>query len=364
MQKIIFIHLLNDYSGSPKVLSQVIEAAKCHGYEIDLYTSKGSEGFLSNLVDSHYTFYYKRFENKYLTLVAFLISQLVIFLKLLRYRNEDVIIYVNTMLPFGAGLAARIMGKKVVYHIHEISLEPVTLKKFLRYIIQVTASKTVFVSKAVAESELFRGIDQEVIYNALPKDFLKEALKHQYRWQNKLKFNVLMACSLKRYKGVDEFLKIASICEKNKNLSFSLILNASYEEINKYFMPYNLPKNLELIDRQRDLVPFYQRASILLNLSRPDEWVETFGLTILEAMAFGVPVIAPPVGGPVEILKGKGGFLISSYEVNAIAEKLMMLSENKELCLKLSSEAKLRAQDFSIDLFKQKVINFFSNEAN
>ena len=57
MKKIIFIHLLNDYSGSPKVLSQVVNIAKKNGYEFELYTGKSENGFLSGLA-SKYNYYF------------------------------------------------------------------------------------------------------------------------------------------------------------------------------------------------------------------------------------------------------------------------------------------------------------------
>ena len=109
-KKIIFTHLLNDYSGSPKVLSQVIKAVQKDGCEVELYTGKSDDGFLSGLTDNHHHYFYKRFENKYLTLVTFMLSQVSLFFKLLIHRNEDVVIYVNTMLPFGAGLAGKLMA--------------------------------------------------------------------------------------------------------------------------------------------------------------------------------------------------------------------------------------------------------------
>ncbi len=45
MKKIVFVHLLNDYSGSPKVLSQVIRVGQNSGYEVDLYTGRSEDGF-------------------------------------------------------------------------------------------------------------------------------------------------------------------------------------------------------------------------------------------------------------------------------------------------------------------------------
>ena len=51
MNKIIFIHLLNDFSGSPKVLSQIVKSYKNKNHDVELFTSK-DEGFLSNIITS------------------------------------------------------------------------------------------------------------------------------------------------------------------------------------------------------------------------------------------------------------------------------------------------------------------------
>lgn len=112
-----------------------------------------------------------------------------------------------------------------------------------------------------------------------------------------------------------------------------------------------------LIPRQNNLVPYYQQASLVLNLSRVDEWVETFGLTIIEAMAFGIPVIVPPVGGPTEIVHGgEEGYLISSYETDKIAKTIMALSKDEKKCIELSKSARKRAEDFREDIFEKKMI--------
>ena len=146
-KKIIFIHLLNDFSGSPKVLSQVIQALQEKEIALELYTGKSESGFLSGLTQNHNQYFYKRSENKWITLIAFISSQFILFFKLLKYTNKDIVIYVNTMLPFGAALAGFIMRKPVIYHVHEISLTPLALKSFLRAVIRLTAKKIIFVSK-------------------------------------------------------------------------------------------------------------------------------------------------------------------------------------------------------------------------
>ncbi|HGY12209.1 MAG TPA: glycosyl transferase family 1, partial [Desulfobacterales bacterium] len=95
-----------------------------------------------------------------------------------KYWNKDVIFYINTMLPFGATLAGWLMGKPVIYHIHEISLKPAIFKRFLRFFIQKSATQLIFVSEAVEQAESFTGLKQVVVHNALVSSFYTMAEQH------------------------------------------------------------------------------------------------------------------------------------------------------------------------------------------
>ncbi len=361
-KKIIFIHLLNDYSGSPKVLSQVINTFKKNNFDIELYTGKGGDGFLSHFADDeHYHYPYKRFNNRLLTLLSFMLSQLSLFFKLLKYRDKDVIIYVNTLLPFGAALAGKLMKKPVYYHIHETSITPLIFKNFLRTIAQFTAIKIIFVSKAVKKLEPFLDIPQEVIYNTLSDNFVKVAAQNKYSFLYNKTFNILMICSLKTYKGIHEYVKISALCEQNTHIKFTLILNAEESEIDLFFKEISIPSNLSLLPKQKNLVPFYSKTSLLLNLSRIDEWIETFGLTIIEGMAFGIPSIVPPIGGPAEIVSHeKEGYLISSYKTDVIAKKIQALSVDEKQCQLMSKASKEKIKHFNEQAFEEKILEVLS----
>lgn len=358
MKKVIFVHLLNDFSGSPKVLSQVIKSVQESGNEVALYSGKSSEGFLSNITKDEHFYFYKRFENKLGTLFSFTLSQCHLFFKLLKYRNQDVILYVNTLLPFGAALAGKIMGKPVLYHVHETSVKPLMLKRFLRYVTQKTAVKIIFVSQFLEQKETFKNINQNVIYNAVPKAFLTRASTSNYQCKDANGvFNVLMLCSLKAYKGVNEFVEIANYCKNRTHIHFAIILNASQKDIDAYFQDIIMPANISVFAKQKDLHSFYKASSLVLNLSRVNEVIETFGLTIIEAMSYGIPVIVPPVGGPSEIVtNGVEGFLMSSFNVAQIAEKITELSNSPEKCLELSRHAKKRSTFFNEDNFNKEIL--------
>ncbi|KAI9099631.1 hypothetical protein K1719_024636 [Acacia pycnantha] len=62
--------------------------------------------------------------------------------------------------------------------------------------------------------------------------------------------------------------------------------------------------------------------------------VEPFGLTIIEAAAYGLPVVATKNGGPVDILKVlNNGLLIDPHNQKAIADALLKLVADKNLWL-------------------------------
>jgi len=351
MRKIVFVHLFNDLSGSPKVLSQVIRAMHSRKRPIEILTSDHLDGFLSKLPGLRRNIFYRRSENKVVTLLYFLLTQTILFFYCLRYWRQDAEFYINTMMPCGAALAAKVMNKDVTYHVHETSIRPPLLKFFLRLAIKVTAKKIIYVSDYLRKVEGFSNKHQFTVVNAIdtPLSSLDADSNHTT-------FKVLMICSLKTYKGVQEFLDIAKLSLGIRSVNFVLVVNAEKHEIDTFFFDRQTPSNTTVMPRQSNVHSFYAEASLLLNLSRTDEWIETFGLTIVEAMSYGVPVIVPPVGGPAEIVTdGHDGYLISCYETKKIAEAIARLATNVDLYQHLSINAKTRAKDFNLNTFETSI---------
>jgi glycosyltransferase involved in cell wall biosynthesis len=77
---------------------------------------------------------------------------------------------------------------------------------------------------------------------------------------------------------------------------------------------------------------------------------EAFGLSALEALACGVPVIASAVGGLKEILiDGRCGLLVPPGDPAALARALCTVLSDESLRARLSAGARLRAEDFSLE---------------
>lgn len=356
LKKLVFIHLFNDRSGSPKVLSQVIKVAASNNIATEVITSTHGDGFLSDVADVQSKLFYKRSENKLLTLVYYVISQGLLFAQCFKYKKQNVVFYVNTMMPFGAALAGKLLKIPVYYHVHETSIKPNILKRFLRFIIEKTSTKVVFVSSYLMQVERFAKLPQMVIHNALDA-----TIKPAFRIKEGAGFTCLMICSLKTYKGVMEFLALARRSQGDAHLNFTLVLNASRSEIDSYFSGIDVPGNVAIYPRQSDMSDFYSRSDLLLNLSRPDDCIEAFGLTILEGMSHGLPVIVPPVGGPTELVRNDvEGYLISSYETEELYSAVCRISLDQNKYKTLSNNALARTRDFNQDVFKRKFSTLFS----
>lgn len=82
---------------------------------------------------------------------------------------------------------------------------------------------------------------------------------------------------------------------------------------------------------------FYERADVYVS---PSVWEEPLGLTILEAMAAGTPVVATKRGGIVSVIKdGENGFFVNARNSKQIAETVNMLLLDDKLRQKVSRNA-------------------------
>jgi L-malate glycosyltransferase len=351
-RRILFVHLLNDYSGSPLVLSQIISEMKKKGHECHVFTNTLESGHLANIEGVEYhTFFYRWSKYKFLTLLLLLISQLVLFFKVLLKLKKDSIVYVNTVLPFGAALAGKCYKTTVIYHIHETSITPKLLKKTLFAIANFTADHTIYVSNYLFHQEKLPNPRNHVVHNALSKTFLNLALKAPA--QKPDTFTLLMLCSLKNYKGIWEFYGLA---QKLSQFNFCLVTNASEKDVNTFFSKVSLPPNLQIHPVQHNVHPFYAKSHLVVNLSHPDKWRETFGMTVIEGMAYGIPSLVPPVGGIAELVEESvNGFKIACFETDKLVECIKTCATNPTLYESLSKNASRKVQLYAEDTFAAQI---------
>jgi len=71
---------------------------------------------------------------------------------------------------------------------------------------------------------------------------------------------------------------------------------------------------------------YYWKTDALVSTSS----IETFGVTLIEAMACGVPVLATRSGGPEEIINDTNGLLIEKNDASALANGLSSMIKNRQ----------------------------------
>ncbi|MEM6342340.1 MAG: glycosyltransferase [Bacteroidota bacterium] len=350
---IVAAHLLNNFTGSPQVLAHALKALEDSGREVHLYTSDGP-GFLDEVkVKEYFHHPYGWSANKYIRLVRFFTAQILLFFRLLKYWRKPITIYANTILPLGAAAAGKLMGKRVVYHVHETAFQPAIFSKFLVGVMKATADKIIFVSEFLREFHQIDDHDEQVIYNALSQEFVAQANAQPTR-PSKSEFEVMMACSLKKEKGIFEYLALA---EQMPALKFKLIISQTEDEIKRFLGEQVVPPNVNLLGLQSDMHPHYASADLLLNLSHPDGWIETFGMTIIEGMTYGLPAIVPPVGAPVELVEsGIEGYQMDPRQLSEIADRIWLLYSDEAKREKMGEAAKLKAAQFQMEVFAQEIV--------
>ena len=163
----------------------------------------------------------------------------------------------------------------------------------------------------------------------------KKAIDYNVRkslgFDNKKKI-VLFVGRLVDYKRPLLVIDIAKkIIEDDPDYMFLVIGEGPLKEkIIKSIVDYKLSDKIILLGRvpYNNMYKYFISSDCLINLSKK----EIFGMTILEAMYYGVPVVAQYAPGPADIIENeKNGFLIDSDDANYWSKTICKACNNHHL---------------------------------
>lgn len=326
--RLAVFHLLNDLSGSPKVLSQVVRGVAPACDSIDLHTSgRGDSGALDDCMDipnvRFHRVAYSFAGHGLKTIWRFAVANAKGFMSGFKYLfSPKTVFYINTILPVGAALSGRLTGHRVIYHYHENARTKGRPYRTLARVMQWLASDIICVSE-YQRNFLARDHRVTVVPNALPQEFVDRLLPDADAAFARR--TVLMTGSLNEYKGLSEYVALA---HRMPQLKFVMVVNGTYEHIENFRRNHGLdfPSNLTVYPRQNDMASFYNSASVVLNLTDKTQAVESFGLSVLEALTAGLPVIVPTVGGVATLVEdGINGWHIDASDLDGIVARLTSL---------------------------------------
>ncbi len=120
------------------------------------------------------------------------------------------------------------------------------------------------------------------------------------------------------------------------------------------------PSNVEFIGTlNRDqLADFYRNARFVVV---PSTCLETFGMVALEAMSYGLPVIASRTGGLQEVVNDDvSGFLFEKGNAMQLAEKMKQLWANPELVRKMGEAGQTKlSREYSKEIYYSRLMAIY-----
>ena len=91
-------------------------------------------------------------------------------------------------------------------------------------------------------------------------------------------------------------------------------------------------------------------------------WEEPFGIVLLEAMAWGVPLVSTARGGPLDIIRnGVDGLLVEPKDPAVLAQSIRHIAENDALAKNIIASARRRVEEtYDINRVVPRIADFYS----
>ena len=239
---------------------------------------------------------------------------------------------------YGRLLAHR-LGISVVSTEHNINVDESKLITVVKRKTARFATRIIAVSKAVQEDMINRyRIDPKkivVIYNGIDCDVFQriEDTERKYDFSDKKNiFRIGAAGRLVEQKGFSFLIKAISLVKDEYFQIVCEIVGDGYlrSDLEALIKSYHLEKNVILSGVCSDMISFYKSINLLV---MPSLW-EGLGITVLEAGALEIPVVASSVDGLIEIIDDSvNGLLVQPGNARDIADKIINVITNYQRSL-------------------------------
>ena len=246
-----------------------------------------------------------------------------------RMRGAD-ITYVNTSIVADYALAARLLPRKALLHIHEIP-EGI-LRKVLVALMRWSRADLIFNSRATratfGDPPLLdaRGRRTHVVYNGVAGP--AEALPTTYDGARPLR--VLLLGRVNRIKGQEVLLDaVASLPPALRDRVEVRLVGGAFESVEReralagLVGRMGLTGHVEVLPFVPDPSEHYHWADII---AVPSRRPESLGRVAIEAMAWGRPPLVSSIGGLVEVVAdGETGWHVPPGDAAALAARLEVI---------------------------------------
>ena len=232
---------------------------------------------------------------------------------------------------------AKIYKKKIIIHFHPATEKHLFDDRFKHEIYKLFSYSNLLIVlspqwiKWINEAFPNNNFNMKVLYNPCPT-VKRSTATHQNI--------ILYAGTLNERKGYNRLLEAFSkIADHYKTWSIAFAGNGEIEIAKKIQNELNISVNQVkylgwISGKEKEKV--FQEAAIYCLPS----WGEGFPMGILDAMAYGIPVITTPVGGITDIItNGTQGIIYDTYDIDALATALSTMIDSEDLRGQITSAA-------------------------
>lgn len=203
-----------------------------------------------------------------------------------------------------------------------------------------------------------------ILPNAIKNEISEKQLKTIIGERGKSnEFNILFLSNMDETKGWFRLLEACKIL-KEKGIGFKCnfvgewLSNKEKDKFFNYIKENKLEENAFYLGgkRGKEKNNIFKKSNVLVF---PTEYkLETFGRVIIEAMMFGLPVIANGIASiPTTVQDGKTGFVLKENTKEEIAEKIGRLINGKKLRTKMGIAGRKRfLKYYTLDVYKKKFL--------
>ena len=164
---------------------------------------------------------------------------------------------------------------------------------------------------------------------------------------------------LQRWKGIHILIRAIRRCADQHPEIRCVVVGGVHElepecltELEREVTRLGIHDRVTFAGRQSDVPLWMQAMDVIVNAS----FGEPFGLTVLEAMAIGKPVVVPATGGPAEIVRdSRDGVAVQPGNPAALAAALDRLLEDPALRRRLGDSGRVRVRDFRAERFAERL---------
>jgi glycosyltransferase involved in cell wall biosynthesis len=196
----------------------------------------------------------------------------------------------------------------------------------------------------------------DVIPNGTDKILHNKIKKNNFKKNNKIKEEklVLFFGRLNPTKGPENLaLAAIKISAQQKNIAFAWVGpdEGKEKEVKKLIKPYKNMQCLGPIRGKEKIAEMYQAADVYALPS----YREGLPLTLFEAMASGLPIVASPVNGvPYEMKENENGFFAEYGDIETLQKNILKILNNPKLAETMSKNNFNKAKNFDWDSIEER----------